>query len=77
LKSNLYDGSISKNKFDVLFGDVYIVKEPNQIKHVENLGTWNPKTNNIYHLKNDVTFDENSEYFKPANIVSSFGQELS
>jgi len=27
-----YDSSISKNKFDVLFGDVYIAKKPNNLK---------------------------------------------
>jgi len=60
-----------------LFGDVYIVKEPNQIKHVENLGIFNPNEDNIYHLKKDINFDEDHEYFKAADIVSSFGQELS
>jgi hypothetical protein len=27
-----YDSSISKNKFDILFGDVYIAKKPNSLK---------------------------------------------
>ena len=56
---------------------VWIAHSPNQIKHVKNLGTWNPKTNNIYHLKKDISFDEDHEYFKAADIVSFFGQELS
>lgn len=33
---------------------VYAVFEPNQIKHIENLGTWDPKTDNIYKSKLDV-----------------------
>jgi len=57
--------------------EAFIIPNPNQIKHVENLGTWNPEDNNIYHLKRDVSFNEDSEYFKPSDIVSSFGQELS
>jgi hypothetical protein len=55
----------------------YVATNPNQIKHVENLGTWKPEDNNIYNLQRDVSFDEDSEYFKPSDIVSSFGQELS
>jgi hypothetical protein len=30
-----YDSSISKNKFDVLFGDVYIAKKPNSLKSAD------------------------------------------
>ena len=30
---------------------IWITHSPNQIKHVENLGTWNPETGNIYHSK--------------------------
>lgn len=55
----------------------YLVRNSNQIKHVENLGTFNPNEDNIYHLKKDINFDEDHEYFKAADIVSSFGQELS
>lgn len=54
----------------------YLVRKPNQIKHVENLGTFNPNDNNIYHLKKDVSYDEDSEYFKTADIIQSFGQNL-
>lgn len=43
-----YDGSISKNKFDILFGDVYIAKNPNQIKSIDNQGTFSTSDNNIY-----------------------------
>lgn len=35
LKKPEYDGSVSKNKFDVLFGDVYIAKSPTQIKSAD------------------------------------------
>ena len=48
LKSSQYDGAISKNKFDVLFGDVYIVKEPNQIKSAtENNGDFSTTDDRI------------------------------
>ena len=41
LQNDKYDGSISKNKFDVLFGNVYIVKDSNQIKSAtNNIGTY-------------------------------------
>lgn len=43
-----YDGSISRNKFDILFGDVYIAKHSNQIKSIDNQGTFSTKDNNIY-----------------------------
>lgn len=48
LNNPKYDGSISKNKFDVLFSDIYIVKNPNQIKSAtDNIGTYSKKNNNI------------------------------
>jgi hypothetical protein len=28
----------------------YAVRNPNQIKHVKNLGTWNPNDPNMYHI---------------------------
>lgn len=43
-----YDGSISRNKFDILFGDVYIAKHSNQIKSIDNQGTFSTQDNNIY-----------------------------
>lgn len=46
-----YDGSISRNKFDILFGDVYIAKHSNQIKSVDNQGTFSTQDNNIYNQK--------------------------
>ena len=55
----------------------FIIPNPNQIKHIENLGTWNPKDVNIYHLKREVSTDEDTEYFNQTNIVDSFGQDLS
>lgn len=48
LSAEKYDGSISKNKFDILFGDVYITKNPNQIKSAtDNVGTYSRTDNNI------------------------------
>ena len=48
LNNPKYDGSISKNKFDVLFSDIYIVKNPNQIKSAtDNTGTYSKENNNI------------------------------
>ena len=48
LNNPKYDGSISKNKFDVLFSDIYIVKNPNQIKSAtDNIGTYSKENNNI------------------------------
>lgn len=71
------DGFIGKDVEETHRSTEFAVLEPNQIKHVENLGTWNPNTNNIYHLKKDISFDEDKEYFNAADIVSSFGQDLS
>ena len=48
LKNDIYDGSISKNKFDILFGNVYIAKNPNQIKSIDNKGAYSTEDNNIY-----------------------------
>lgn len=56
--------------------EVYLVVQPSQIKHVKNLGTWNPNEPNIYHLKRDIASDEDTEYFTPTNAVDAFGQEL-
>lgn len=71
------DGFIGKDVGETHESTEFAVLESNQIKHVENLGTWNPNTNNIYHLKKDISFDEDKEYFNAADIVSSFGQYLS
>lgn len=48
LSKDAYDGAVSKNKFDILFSDVYIAKNPNQIKSVDNQGTFSTQDNNIY-----------------------------
>lgn len=48
LNDSKYDGSISKNKFDILFSDIYIVKNPNQIKSATS-NTEFGTTDNIYH----------------------------
>ena len=57
--------------------DEFVVFDSNQIKHVENLGTFNPNDPNIYHLKREVSTDEDTEYFNQTDIVDSFGQDLS
>lgn len=49
LRSSKYDGSISRNKFDILFGDVYIVKNSNQIKSIDNEGNFSFTDDNIKH----------------------------
>lgn len=56
---------------------IWITHAPNQIKHVENLGAFNPNDPNIYHLKREVSVDEDTEYFNQTNIIDSFGQDLS
>lgn len=48
LSKDAYDGAVSKNKFDILFSDVYIAKNPNQIKSIDNQGTFSTQDNNIY-----------------------------
>lgn len=59
-----------------IISTTYAVDRSVQIKHVENLGTWNPSDPNIYHLKRDIASDEDTEYFTPTNAVDAFGQEL-
>ena len=58
-----YDGSISKNKFDILFGDVYIAKNPNQIKSIDNQGSFSTSDNNIYNQINSVNSGSDSTFF--------------
>ena len=62
LKSDKYDGSISRNKFDYLFGDIYIVKEPNQIKYVGNTGVYSEETANIYDDYSTISELNNNDY---------------
>ena len=61
----------------------WVVKKPNQIKHVENLGTWNPKEDNIYYApdveeKQDKLITEFGlgNKFKRASITELFGHKL-
>lgn len=44
-----YGARYVKHNFEP--NDVFVVTNPNNIKHVENLGTWNPADQNIYHYK--------------------------
>lgn len=61
-----YDGSISRNKFDILFGDVYIAKHSNQIKSIDNQGTFSTQDNNIY------LADSNSENTSQLESMQSY-----
>lgn len=45
--------------------DEIVVKNPNQIKHVENLGTWNPNDPNMYHISSEP----NSQEYKQQSVV--------
>lgn len=51
-----------------------VVRNPNQIKHVENLGTWNPKTDNIYNIPVTRTV-QNGQQFENASL-SFFGTDI-
>ena len=68
-----YDGTIADDEdhFE------YVAWHPNNIKSVQNLGTFNPDNANVYHLKRDVLVDEDVEYFHQTSLVDSFGQSLS
>lgn len=61
-----YDGSISRNKFDILFGDVYIAKHSNQIKSIDNQGTFSTQDNNIY------LADSNTENISQLESMQSY-----
>lgn len=49
LRDPKYDGAISRNKFDILFGDIYIAKHSNQIKSIDNEGNFSLTDDNIKH----------------------------
>jgi hypothetical protein len=54
-KRNGHDGIIARNVADGgAFGDVYVAFEPNQIKSVNNRGTWNPADDRIAYARGDV-----------------------
>lgn len=64
-----YDGSISRNKFDILFGDVYIAKHSNQIKSIDNQGTFSTEDNNIHHAEQQQPL---MYQYHPAEEFTSF-----
>ena len=68
------DGFIGKDVGETHESVEFAVLEPNQIKHVENLGTWNPKTNNIYNIPATVTL-QNTGQFDNASL-SDFGTDI-
>jgi len=43
----------------------YIVLNPNQIKHIENLGTFNPNDPNMYHM----SAEPNSQEYKQQSVI--------
>ena len=53
----------------------YLVRNSNQIKHVENLGTFNPDDNNIYRMEGEI--EEKKLKYSPelarAGVQSTFG----
>lgn len=76
---NDVDGGVHMKDFDdnkMEHQSIWIAHAPNQIKHVKNLGTWNPNDANMYHLMKDDFINEDVEYFKTTSIVSHFGQDL-
>lgn len=61
------DGMLRRDRLYV-FGknyDEFIVFNPNQIKHVENLGTFNPNDPNMYH----VSSKPNSQEYKQQSVI--------
>lgn len=73
LQNPKYDGAISRNKFDVLFGDIYIVKDPNQIKSIDNRGTFSQFDGNIYYKWQNNIIDESNDTYGE-NIVKEIGE---
>ena len=65
------DGTIITNVSGENWGRVknlitdYIPANPNQIKHIENLGTFNPNDPNIYH----VSSEPNSQEYKQQSVI--------
>lgn len=66
LSKDAYDGAISKNKFDILFSDIYIAKNSNQIKSIDNQGTFSTQDNNIY------LADSNTENISQLESMQSY-----
>ena len=77
------DGFIGKDVRETHESTEFAVLESNQIKHVENIGTWNPKKDNIYYApdvqeKQDKLSSELglSNKFKKASISKLFGPQF-
>lgn len=53
----------------------WVVKNPNQIKHIDNLGDWNPEDDNIYRMEGEIK--EKKLKYSPelakAGVQSTFG----
>jgi len=52
----------------------FAIRQPNQVKHIENLGTWNPNDPNIYHIPVTRTI-QNGQQFETA-AISDFGTDI-
>lgn len=54
----------------------WVVKKPNQIKSIANLGEFNPNTDNIYYsIRQNIDVDD-ANIIRSTNITDSFGQQL-
>ena len=82
-ENNDATGGVQMKDFDdnkLEHQSIWITHSPNQIKHVKNLGTWNPEKDNIYYApdvqeKQDKLSSELglSNKFKKASISKLFG----
>lgn len=80
---NDVDGGVHMKDFDddkMEHQSIWITHAPNQVKHVKNLGTWDPKTDNVYYAPDvEEQVDKlSSEYgltnkFKKASATQLFG----
>lgn len=65
---NSVDGGLHMKDFDdnkMEHQSIWITHAPNQIKHVENLGTFNPNDPNIYH----ISAEPNTQEYKQQTVI--------
>ena len=65
------DGVIYKNLYDPFLADNYGVFDPNQIKSIDNIGTFSTENNNIYYQKGNIDFYRGMQE-KRKELESSF-----
>lgn len=73
-EQNDVDGGVHMKDFDdnkMEHQSVWIAHAPNQIKHIDNLGTFNPETNDIYEVKDRKL--RHSPELARAGVQSTFG----